>query len=648
MTMKKILLSLTAAATVLSCSAAPAASGDTPPVNLIPQPSGLEVKEGSYTFDRFDVAGPEDPVIRRFFDQYITPSTGIPVRFVKDNKANIHLIVEERIDYPDTPADNELALDRAEYSLMVDGQGATIVSRSGEGLFYALQTLRQLLPSQIKSPVKVGDIKWSVPQVSITDRPAFAWRGMHLDVSRHFFTKEEVMRYIDQMAEYKMNVFHWHLTDDQGWRIEIESLPRLTGVGAWRAPRVGNWWTREPQRPGEAATYGGFYTHEDIKEVLAYAAERFITVIPEIDVPGHSLAALVAYPELACAKAPAAVNVGNKFYEIDENTLCVGNNAVVLAFMDKVLTEVAELFPAEYIHIGGDECTKVFWKKCPKCQALMKAKGLKNENELQSYFIRQMETLLKSKGKKLIGWDEILEGGLAPEATVMSWRGTAGGVEAARQGHHVIMTPAPACYIDLYQGEPSVEPDTYSMARLSDSYGVQLVPEGVSRELILGGQANLWAESVPTFRHAEYMAWPRGWALAERFWSGDRTENDTEDWAGFVRRVEAHFARAKAADINYAPSVYDAYAGAWNGPNGELIVELNCETPDAEIYYSFDNTIPDLHGLRYTGPVALPLNASRVTVATYRDGQPLGRVVRVETPELQKRAKRTKPKIGNL
>lgn len=219
-----------------------------------------------------------------------------------------------------------------------------------------------------------------------------------LDVSRHWFTKEEVKKYIDELAEYKMNVFHWHLTDDQGWRLEIKSLPRLTEVGAWRAPRVGQWWQRTPQQPGEETTYGGFYTQEDVKEVLAYAAERYVRVIPEIDVPGHSLAALVAYPDLACMKAPSAVGVGNKFYGEDENTLCVGKDAT-FEFMDKVLTEVAALFPDEYIHIGGDECFKGFWHKCPRCQARMKAENLKNENELQSYFIHRMESILKEKGK---------------------------------------------------------------------------------------------------------------------------------------------------------------------------------------------------------------------------------------------------------
>lgn len=269
-----------------------------------------------------------------------------------------------------------------------------------------------------------------------------------LDVSRHWFTKEEVKRYIDQLAEYKMNVFHWHLTDDQGWRIEINSFPRLTEIAAWRVPRVGQWWHREPQQEGEETTYGGYYTKEDIKEVVAYAAERYVRVILEIDVPGHSQGTLVAYPEMACLEAPKAVTVGNKFYRMEENSLCIGKD-FTFDFMEKVLTEVCELFPDEYFHIGGDECYKGFWKKCPDCQARMKAENLTNEEELQSWFIHRMQDMLKERGKKLIGWDEIHEGGLAPDAVVMSWRGMEGGIKAAQAGHQVIMTPANHCYIDL-------------------------------------------------------------------------------------------------------------------------------------------------------------------------------------------------------
>ena len=439
------------------------------------------------------------------------------------------------------------------------------------------------------------------------------------------------MKYIDEIAEYKLNVFHWHLTDDQGWRIQIESLPKLTEVGAWRAKRVGQWWHRDRLQPGEKPTYGGFYTHDDVKEVVAYAASRFVRVIPEIDVPGHSVAALVSYPELACTKAPESVNVGNTFFGVDENTLCVGKD-FTFEFMDKVLTEVAEIFPDEYVHIGGDECFKGFWHKCPRCQARMKAENLKNEEELQSYFIHRMGDILKSKGKKLVGWDEILEGGLAPDANVMSWRGMAGGIKAAKAGHHVIMTPTNHCYLDLFQGEPSVEPDTYSMCRLSDTYSFNPLPEGVPREMVLGGQGNLWAESVPTFRQAEYMAWPRGWALAEVLWSGPAKA----DWEKFWPRVEQHFVRADQADINHARSMYNAIIKPYM-MDGVLQVELGCEIAGTDIYYTFDNTDPDSHTPKYSEPLSIPKDATWLRVVTYRNGKQVGKVITLTITDLAKR-----------
>ena len=380
-----------------------------------------------------------------------------------------------------------------------------------------------------------------------------------------------------------------------------------------------------------------------MKEVLAYAAKRFVRVIPEIDVPGHGVAALVAYPELACMKAPDAVNVGNKFYGEDENTLCIGKEST-FEFMDKVLTEVAALFPDEYIHIGGDECFKGFWHKCPRCQARMKAENLKNEEELQSYFIHRMGDMLKEKGKKLVGWDEILEGGLAPDANVMSWRGMEGGIKAAQAGHHVIMTPTNHCYIDLWQGEPSVEPDTYSMCRLKDSYSFNPVPEGVPAEMVLGGQGNLWAESVPTFRHAEYMTWPRGWALAEVLWSGPAKS----DWNGFWPRVEKHFVRADQADINYARSMYNAIVSPYL-QDDVLKVELGSEIDGTDIYYTFDNTDPDRHTPKYSEPLSIPKNATWLRIVTYRDGKPVGKVITLTVKELAKRAEKDKRTThGNL
>lgn len=602
---------------------------------LIPAPQKITVGTDYFKLTRraaieLDTSNPGLVSIARYFSDKIAPATGFEIPVEKHGNIEFKLIDDE-------------ALGAEGYHLLVKHGDILLTAHQPAGIFYGVQTLLQLLPSQVKGDKELKEMKWTIPCVDITDTPQFPWRGMMLDVSRHWFTKDEVKKFIDELAEYKMNVFHWHLTDDQGWRIDIKSLPRLTEVGAWRAPRVGQWWQRERQQPGEEATYGGFYTQEDIKEVLAYAAERYVRVIPEIDVPGHSLATLVAYPELACMKAPDAVNVGNKFYGEDENTLCVGKEETFV-FMDKVLTEVAALFPDEYVHIGGDECYKGFWHKCPRCQARMKAENLKNEDELQSYFIHRMEAILKEKGKKLIGWDEILEGGLAPDATVMSWRGMEGGIKSAKAGHHVVMTPSEHCYLDLWQGEPSVEPDTYSMCRLKDSYSFNPVPDSVPAEMILGGQGNLWAESVPTFHHAEYMAWPRGWAIAEVLWTGP----DKADWKKFYPRVEKHFQRAENAGINYARSMYNAIVTPVFTEDGSLEIRLETEPGDMEIYYTFDNTDPDRFTTRYESPLRVPRNATWLRVSTYRGNQQMGKVITLTIKELEKRAEDTRRVVGNL
>ena len=605
-------------------------------ITVIPAPQEMTITSDCFTLINnssiaLDVSNEELKGIAEYLNEKIAPAMGFQLSVGNQGKIQFKLV-------------DDVSLGDEGYHLNVKSDNILLTANKPAGIFYGVQTLLQMLPAEIKSLEKQPeDKKWTIPCVDITDKPQFPWRGLLLDVSRHWFTKEEVMKYIDELAEYKMNVFHWHLTDDQGWRLEIKSLPKLTEIGAWRAPRVGKWWDREPQQPGEKTTYGGFYTQEDVKEILAYAAKRFVRVIPEIDVPGHSLAALVAYPELACMNAPKAVNVGNEFYTQEENSLCVGKD-FTFEFMDKVLTEVAALFPDEYVHIGGDECFKGFWHKCPDCQARMRAENLKDEEELQSYFIHRMGDLLKSKGKKLVGWDEILEGGLAPDANVMSWRGMDGGIKAAKAGHHVIMTPTNHCYIDFWQGEPSVEPATYAMCRLKDSYSFNPVPEGVPAEMILGGQGNLWAESVPTFRHAEYMTWPRGWALAEVLWSGPANCN----WSGFWPRVEKHFKRADLANINYARSIYNAIIRPYL-QDGVLMVELDSEIEGIDIYYTFDNTDPDQYTPKYIEPLGIPKNATWFRVVTYRDGKPVGKVITLTIEELKQRAQRDKRVThGNL
>ncbi len=624
--MKNTLLALSIAVAMTGLFTQCQSSGNnqqTEQTALIPIPQTVTYAETTFKISQGTTIGLESSSaellsIADYFNHKVNPALGYSLEVKEQGDIQFSLI-------------NNPDLGNEGYHLKVEKRQITIEANQPAGIFYGVQTLLQMLPKEIRSQQVQHDVEWAIAGADITDKPQFPWRGLMLDVSRHWFTKEEVMRFIDELAEYKMNVFHWHLTDDQGWRIEIKSLPNLTAKGAWRAKRVGQWWQREPQQPDEEATYGGYYTQEDIKDVLAYAKQRYVRVIPEIDVPGHSLATLVAYPELACMKAPKYVNVGNKFYGEDENTLCAGKEET-FEFLDKVFTEVAALFPDEYIHVGGDECFKGFWHKCPRCQARMKAENLKDENELQSYVIHRLESILKAKGKKLIGWDEILEGGLAPDATVMSWRGMEGGIKAAKANHHVIMTPTQHCYLDLWQGEPSVEPDTYSMCRLSDSYRFNPVPDNVPAEMVLGGQGNLWSESVPTFRHAEYMTWPRGWALAEVLWSGPAKT----DWDEFWPRVEKHFERADVAGINYARSMYNAIITPYK-ENNECLIKLDCELKDSDIYYTFDNTDPDSFSPKYFEPLRIPKNATWLRVVTYRNGKPSGKVITLRIDELLKR-----------
>lgn len=596
-------------------------------INLIPQPVKLETQTGFFKISATTkmVSNQANKEIADLFAAMIKAPTGYNLGHATSHKYGIHLNIN---------ATYNSTLGNEGYVLEVNPSRISISANKPAGLFYGMQSLMQLLPKEIESPLKTKTETWLVPCVKITDYPRFAWRGLMLDVSRHFFDKELVKKYINQLAKYKMNVFHWHLTDDQGWRIEIKSLPKLTEIGAWRAPRMGLWWTRNPQAEGENASYGGFYTQAEVKEIVKYAQERFVTILPEIDVPGHSLAALAAYPELSCTGGPFKVNVGNVFYTKEDNALCPGNEQT-FDFMDKVLGEVAALFPGQYIHIGGDECYKGFWKDCAKCQKRMAGENLKTVEELQSYFIKRMEKIVQAKGKKMMGWDEILEGGLAPEATVMSWRGMQGGIEAAKANHHVVMTPTANCYLDLYQGDPAVEPPTYSRLTLTNCYNFEPIPKEISDpSLVLGGQGNLWTESVPNYRQVEYMTWPRAFALAEVFWSPKETRN----WDSFVQRMEANFARYNIANVNYATSVFDAsIQPVKDTVNKTMRIALTTELKDLDVYYTFDGTYPDHFSPKYKEPLAIPIGSDMFRVLTYRNHQPVGKMITVSIKDLEKR-----------
>lgn len=606
--------------------------------DIIPQPVSLiQLKTVPFKLTAATTIGGntnEAKDIARVLANKISAATGFS--FTIRDAGNIQLSINSK---PNAEIGDE------GYTIESDFKGVKINANKKAGLYYGMQTLLQLLPKEIESK-SVVKANWTIPSVRVTDYPRFGWRGLMLDVSRHFFSKADVKKYIDDMVKYKYNVLHWHLTDDEGWRIEIKSLPKLTQVGACRVPRYGKWGTHEAPKEGEAATDCGFYTQEEIKEIVAYAAERNVTILPEIDVPGHSMAAIAAYPELSCTKDPKiTVTPGNTFAEwygngkfkmLVENALNPSDDKVY-EFLDKVFTEVAALFPNPYIHTGGDECYHGYWEADPNCQALMKKEGLKSTHELQSYFVRRVEKIVRSKGKKLIGWDEILEGGeLAPEASVMSWRGTEGGIEAAKKGHTVVMTPNDYVYIDLIQGDPLAEPDatSYKTVRLKKTYSYDFMPDGVDPKYVLGGQANLWSEKTPTMRHAEYLTYPRAWAVSDMLWSPKNSKN----WDNFVKRMETQFERADIAEINYARSAYDAIVEPVLKDN-KLVVGFSTEVNNLDIYYTIDETTPDKFSKKYTQPIELPDGkAVTLKVVTYRNGKQVGRVIAFPREVLVKRA----------
>jgi len=512
------------------------------------------------------------------------------------------------------------------YLLNVTPQNITIAANKPAGLFYGAQTLLQLVPL-VKSNGSV-----TIACTEITDYPRFGWRGLMLDVSRHFFTKDEVKRFIDQMVKYKYNVFHWHLTDDNGWRVEIKAYPKLTSIGAWSVARTGRYGGFAPEEEGEPATYGGFYTQDDIREVVKYAADRFVTIVPEVDVPGHSKAVLAAYPEVSCSGKPTTVSAGTN-NGIGENVFCVGNEQN-FKMLDVIFGELASLFTGDYIHVGGDEANREFWTGCPKCQQRMKEEKLKDLPELQRYFSRRVGKIVASKGKKMIGWDEILEGGLAPEASVMSWRGIDGAVAAAKAGHTAVMSPTSFCYFDYLQGEKNIERNSFGFLRAKRVYEFEPVPDGIDPKFILGGQGNVWGEFIPNYRRVEYMTWPRALVLAEILWS----PKSDRSWDQFVPRMEAQFPRFDQAEVNYATSIYDPEVSMTKAENGEFRIVFMPEIKGLDIYYTFDCTFPDQFSAKYDGKsIQTPKGSSEIWAIAYRNGKPIGRLLVITFDELKAR-----------
>ncbi|PSK96602.1 hexosaminidase [Murinocardiopsis flavida] len=467
----------------------------------------------------------------RWLRAELATATGLPLPLDSGDESQIRLTV-----------DPEAGLGAEGYRLIVDDAGALIVGNDPAGVFYGAQTLRQLLPPASYRSARIGTDTWTLPPVHISDGPRFGWRGCMLDVARHFMPKHDVLRFIDLMAMHKLNVFHFHLTEDQGWRIEIKRYPRLTEVGSWRhESQVG-----ARRQVFDGRPHGGFYTQDDIREIVAYAAERHITVIPEIDVPGHSQAAIAAYPELG------EVGDTEVWREWGVNPTILNVSDATIEFYRNVFDEVMELFPSTYICVGGDECPKEQWRTSESAQQRMRDEGLANEDELQSWFIRQFDSYFAEKGRRLLGWDEILEGGLAPGATVMSWRGTEGGIAAAKAGHDVVMCPTATSYLDYRQSESEDEPiPVGSLLRLEDVYAADPVPAELTEEAaerVLGGQVNVWTEHMDSPRTVDFMAYPRLSAFAETVWSPHR-----RDFAEFLPRLRHHLERLDAIGVEYRP-----------------------------------------------------------------------------------------------
>ena len=511
---------------------------------IIPAPAQAEARDGQFQLTATSriLAARSLENEAQLLAARLRPATGFALK-IKSSKTKI-----TTADILLTTNGAAATLGAEGYELSVTTNGIVIRAVTPAGIFYGEQSLLQLLPPEIFSSKPAAGIAWTIPGVEISDAPRFAWRGFMLDVSRHFFTKPEVEQVLDLLALYKLNTFHWHLVDDQGWRIQIKKYPRLTSVGAWRKAVGFGLASNSATAYDARGRYGGFYTQRDIREVIAYAAARHITIVPEIEMPGHSLAALSAYPQFGCTGGPYSADQDGGVYQGIYNV----SDEATYVFLGNILHEVAALFPGKFIHIGGDEVPKATWHNSPACQALMKARGLKNERELQSYFTRRIEKIVNANGKSIIGWSEIREGGLAPSAALMDWIG--GGAESAASGHDVVRTPTKYCYFDYYQStNHAAEPKAIGgFLPLRRVYQFDPLPEKLAPEFqshVLGGQANLWTEYISNLRQVEYMMFPRLGALSEVDWS----PREIRDWDNFKARTTQNEKRLDALGVNYRP-----------------------------------------------------------------------------------------------
>ncbi|KAA5824491.1 family 20 glycosylhydrolase [Algibacter amylolyticus] len=611
-------------------------------INIIPKPLELTLNQGVFQFSndtKFVTANSALIAASRYLISQLENAAGFKVEVVKTapNRNFIQFITD-------------VNLEEEAYKLVVTTNNITITAKDNAGFLYGLETLRQLLPTTIESSQLAKVTNWIIPAVIIKDKPRFKHRGFMLDVSRHFYDIDFVKQTIDRLVMYKMNVLHLHLVDDQGWRIEIKKYPKLTEVGASRnGTIIGHY----PGSENDNKVYGGFFTQEDIKEIVTYATERNITVIPEIELPGHSSAAIAAYPYLSCfpdepthvhqnmmsetskkLQENGQIKIVQESWGIYKDIYCAGKDDV-FSFLEDVLDEVMPLFPSKYVHIGGDEAIKPHWEVCPNCKKRMKDEGLKDVHGLQSYFVKRIEKYINSKGRKIIGWDEILEGGLAPEATVMSWRGTEGGLEATAQGHDVIMTPASHCYFNQYQGPRSEEPLAFNAyTPLSTVYEFDPVVEGMTEAQanhVLGAQGNLWSEYISTNKEADYMTFPRLAALSEVLWS----TKESRSWEDFTKRLHSQFERYDYLGINYAKSIYLVTSRSIaNLEENSLSLSLSNEFPNPDIRYVLGDKNIQNNAIKYTDTLKIE-ETTTIKASLFKDEKPIGKTF-IDTIKIHK------------
>jgi hexosaminidase len=581
---------------------------------IIPAPRRLEARPGEFRLDRetrIMLSDPASTELRTLSELLAAPlraASGLPLPVSPEPAADHapHAITIRLA--PDSDSGEPEG-----YRLSVTERGAILSAPTPAGLLHGLETLRQLLPPELErggatSSAPPLPVRWVLPAVEIEDAPRFRYRGLLLDVARWFYPPEFIEKLIDLLALYKLNILHLHLTDDQGWRLEIKKYPRLTQVGAWRRETIVG--QNFDPYVGDGTPHGGFYTQEQMRDLVAYAAARHVTIIPEIEMPGHARAALAAYPELSCTGQTFEVSTR---WGVHEDIFCPSEQT--FAFLEDVLLEVMQLFPSKYIHIGGDEVPKKQWEDSPVAQKLIRREGLGNEEGLQSYFIRRIEGFLRAHGRRLIGWDETLEGGLAPEATVMSWRGVEGGIEAARQGHDVIMTPSNRTYFDYYQGDPAAEPLAIGgFLPLDSVYAFEPVPGDLTPEQaahVIGAQGNVWTEYIPTPARAEYMILPRMLALAEVLWS----TREARSWDRFVARLPTQFARLDALGAEYRVPEPVGLGGDRLVLEDRIRLTITPPFPGGDVHYTIDGSEPAVTSPRYTGPLDLRLTPAPVTVS---------------------------------